>query len=176
MTHQPAPCRHRRRRIHAIAPALTLGAVLFFPSVAGAYVNPISGLPRAGVVLRAFDNPEHDWLPGHRGVDLPLEIGAAVLSPEEGVVAFVGIVVGTPTVSITHPDGVRTTYQPVHATVTTGEVLTVGQQIGTLGHPTTAYPGLQWGAKIGEDYTNPIRLLPAPSIRLKPLTPVGGPV
>ncbi|WP_366087611.1 M23 family metallopeptidase [uncultured Corynebacterium sp.] len=167
---------HLRNLLKALILAISLlVACLFFSPSAAAYVNPASGLPRAGMILRPFDKPEHNWLPGHRGVDLPLDIGADVLSPADGVVAFAGMVVGTPTISITHPDGVRTTYQPVHTILTVGEVVAEKQIIGRLGHPTTPYPGLQWGAKIGEDYLNPIRLLPAPTIRLKPLTPAGAP-
>ncbi|GAB3590608.1 hypothetical protein GCM10027580_02580 [Corynebacterium faecale] len=139
------------------------------------YVNPTSGLPRAGTVIRAFDKPEFNWLPGHRGVDLPLDIGADVFSAGGGVVAFTGVVVGTPTVSIDHDDGVRTTYQPVHAHVSTGDRVVAKQRIGSLGHPTTPYPGLQWGARIDGEYINPIGLLPTPTIRLKPVTPVGVP-
>ncbi|ALC06213.1 hypothetical protein CDES_09105 [Corynebacterium deserti GIMN1.010] len=155
------------RCILALALALALS---YSPSLAHAYINPASGSPRAGTVLRSFDKPEHNWLPGHRGVDLPLDIGAQVLASDDGTVAFAGVVVGTPTVSIDHPDGVRTTYQPVHAHVTVGESVKEGDLIGTLGHPTTNFPGLQWGAKIGDDYINPISLLPKPTIRLKPLT------
>lgn len=167
---------HLRHHLPALFTALTILALLLsFPPGAVAYVNPVSGLPRAGIVLRAFDKPEHNWLAGHRGVDLPLEVGAEVFSAGAGVVAFSGVVVGTPTISIDHPDGVRTTYQPVHSHVSAGEVVAEKQVIGTLGHPTTSYPGLQWGARVGEDYLNPIGLLPAPTIRLKPLKPVDVP-
>lgn len=167
---------HHRSPLRALFLTITLlaGALVLTPGAA-AYVNPTSGRPSAGTVLRPFDKPEHNWLPGHRGVDLALGIGAEVLSPAAGVVAFAGIVVGTPTVSIEHADGVRTTYQPVHTHLVAGEVVVEKQKIGTLGHPTTVHPGLQWGAKIGEDYINPIRLLPAPTIRLKPLKPADAP-
>lgn len=166
---------HLRSLLRALFLTLTLFGGLLLAPGAAAYVNPTSGLPSAGTVLRPFDKPEHNWLPGHRGVDLALEIGADVLSPAAGVVAFAGIVVGTPTVSIDHADGVRTTYQPVHTHLVAGEVVVEKQKIGILGHPTTVHPGLQWGAKIGEDYINPIRLLPAPTIRLKPLKPADVP-
>lgn len=178
------PIHHDERRVthHLRHPLRALLAVLIvlalqlsFLSDARAYVNPASGLPRAGTVLRAFDKPEHNWLPGHRGVDLPLEIGAEVVSAGDGIVVFAGMVAGTPTISIDHADGVRTTYQPVHAHVSTGDPIVVKQAIGTLGHPTTAHPGLQWGARIGDDYINPVGLLPTPTIRLKPVRPAGVP-
>lgn len=142
---------------------------------AQAYVNPASGLPRAGTVLRTFDKPDHNWLPGHRGVDLPLEVGSDVVSAGDGMVVFAGMVAGTPTISIDHADGVRTTYQPVHAHVSAGDPVVAKQVIGRLGHPTTTHPGLQWGARIGDDYINPIGLLPTPTIRLKPVRPADAP-
>lgn len=167
---------HLRNFLPALLITLTiLLGHFYFPPSSAAYVNPSSGLPHAGRVLRPFDKPEKNWLPGHRGVDLHVEIGADIFSAGDGVVAFVGIVVGTPTVSIDHPDGIRTTYQPVHASVSVGDPVVEKQKVGTLGHPTTPYPGLQWGAKVGDDYINPIGLLPAPIIRLKPLMPAGVP-
>ncbi|WP_155290410.1 M23 family metallopeptidase, partial [Rhodococcoides fascians] len=56
-------------------------------------------------VLRAFDPPEHDWLPGHRGVDLAGVDGQNVLAAGEGTVVFAGTVAGKPVVSIDHPSG-----------------------------------------------------------------------
>lgn len=156
------------RLIWILALTFTL-TLLTSPALAHAYVNPATGSDRAGPILRGFDKPEKNWLPGHRGVDLPLNIGETVLASGSGTVAFAGIVVGTPTISIDHADGVRTTYQPVHAHVSVGEHVEEGDAIGILGHPTTKFPGLQWGAKIGEEYINPLSLLPRPTIRLKPL-------
>jgi len=51
-----------------------------------------------------------------------------------------------------------------------GDTVTGQQPIGTLAPGGThGYPGLQWGAKFGaNDYINPLTLLPAPVIRLKP--------
>ncbi|WP_080794259.1 M23 family metallopeptidase [Corynebacterium pacaense] len=144
--------------------------ILLLPiPAADAYVNPATGQTRAGRVLRSFDKPARNWLPGHRGVDLDLQVGRRVLAAGPGTVAFSGDVAGTPTISIDHPDGIRTTYQPVHPLVGTGDRIEEGDVIGVLGHPTTAFPGLQWGARRDGDYINPIGLLPAPTIRLKPL-------
>ncbi|MCF4006384.1 M23 family metallopeptidase [Corynebacterium uropygiale] len=141
---------------------------------AAAYVDPTTGRPSARKVLRPFDKPAQNWLPGHRGVDLDAPIGSDILAAEDGAVAFVGVVAGTPTLSIDHADGIRTTYQPVHAVVERGAQVKEGQLIGRLGHPFDGYPGLHWGAKRGEDYLNPLSLLDAPVIRLKPVGGRGG--
>lgn len=143
--------------------------LLAAPPAAEAYVSPATGSPEVSRVLRAFDRPEHNWLPGHRGVDLDLPVGAPVLAAGDGTVAFAGAVAGTPTVSIHHADGIRTTYQPVHARVAEGETVREGGVIGTLGHPVDGWPGLHWGARTGpDDYLNPLSLLQLPTIRLKP--------
>ncbi|MGP6172904.1 M23 family metallopeptidase [Corynebacterium sp. A21] len=138
-------------------------------SPAVSYVDPTTGAASATSVLRAFDKPPQNWLPGHRGVDLALQVGSPVVAAGDGVVAFAGSVAGTPTISIDHADGIRTTYQPVHPLISRGEQVTTGQEIGRLAHPTDGWPGLHWGARIGEDYQNPLGLLSRPAIRLKPV-------
>ncbi len=139
---------------------------------AHAYVSPTGEVH----VLRAFDRPERNWLPGHRGVDLALPVGGQVRAAGDGVVAFAGVVAGTPTVSVHHADGVRTTYQPVHARVLRGDEVREGQVIGALGHPVDGFPGLHWGARRGAtDYLNPLSLLDTPAIRLKPTPQVSTP-
>src|ERR687893_3182208 len=67
--------------------------------------------PRPAVV-RAFDKPAQNWLPGHRGVDLAGAAGQTVLAAGPGTVVFAGSVAGKPVVSIDHPGGFRTTYEP----------------------------------------------------------------
>lgn len=139
---------------------------------AGAYRDPITGSPRPSMVTRAFDPPAQDWLPGHRGVDLFAAPGQPITAAGSGTVNFAGVIAGTPTVSIDHPDGIRTTYQPVLARVRAGDTVTVGQVIGILSTPTDGHPGLSWGAKWAErkaDYINPLSLLDSPVIRLKPV-------
>jgi len=133
-----------------------------------AWVDPTTGASYASGVLRLYDPPAQNWLPGHRGVDLRLDIGEEVLAAGDGTVAFVGVVAGTPTVSIQHEE-IRTTYQPVHGWVSQGEVVREGDVIGKLGHPFDDAPGLHWGARTGKDqYMNPLSLL-TPTIRLKPV-------
>lgn len=159
-----------KTRIASVLTALL--AALLTAGPAAAYVDPTTGAPHASRVTRAADIPEKNWLPGHRGVDLAARPGVDILASEDGVVAFAGVVAGTPTVSIDHADGIRTTYQPVHAAVSKGDRVKEGQPIGRLGHPFDGYPGLHWGAKTGKDsYINPLILLEVPPIRLKPLKP-----
>ncbi|MHA2789244.1 M23 family metallopeptidase [Corynebacterium sp. S7] len=166
---------HTRQVILALSSFLvvlftSIFSSIFAPASAAAYVDPTTGLPQATRVLRGAEIPQKNWLPGHRGVDLALPIGGDVLAAEAGTIAFAGVVFGTPTISIDHADGIRTTYQPVHAQVAVGDVVLEGQIIGRLGHPFDDYPGLHWGARTGPDlYINPLSLLDRPTIRLKPV-------
>ncbi|MDY3127783.1 MAG: M23 family metallopeptidase [Corynebacterium sp.] len=144
-----------------------LGLFITLPVLVG-WVDPSSGLPHATQILRPFDPPTQRWLPGHRGVDLPLTPGSEVYSSGDGLVVFAGNVAGTPVISVQH-DGFRTTYQPVHAYVSRGETVKEGQVMGILAHSSDGHAGLHWGAKRGDDdYFNPLLLL-RPTIRLKPV-------
>jgi murein DD-endopeptidase MepM/ murein hydrolase activator NlpD len=111
--------------------------------------------------------------PGHRGVDLASVAGAAVLTAGAGTVLFAGEVVGRGVVSVDHPGGLRTTYEPVSATVAAGDRVARGEQLGTvqLGHPgCTATACLHWGVRRGpSDYLDPLRLVVMPRVRLLPV-------
>lgn len=164
----------QRATIRATVVAATMSYAFALASPALAYVDPTTGRPTASHVVRAADIPEKNWLPGHRGVDLAARTGQDILAAEDGVVAFTGIVVGVPTVSIDHADGIRTTYQPVHATVREGDNVREGQPIGRMAPAMNDHPGLHWGARTGKDsYINPLSLLDAPTIRLKPVDELG---
>ena len=117
-------------------------------------------LPGRPPVTRAFDPPEQRWNAGHRGVDLGTGLTSKVLAPANGVVVFAGMVAKRPVISLMHPNGVRTTYEPVVAVVKVGQPVGRGAVIGRLvpGHcPTRTC--LHWGAKRGLEYVDPLSLL-----------------
>lgn len=124
--------------------------------------------PVPGHVITAYDPPEQNWLPGHRGVDLAAGAGTPVRSSGPGTVHFAGSVAGTPTVSVRHDGGFRTTYQPVRPSVEAGWEVSRGEVIGELADD--SHPGLHWGALRGQsDYFNPLDLLGRRPIVLKPV-------
>ena len=115
-------------------------------------------------VLRTFDPPATAWGAGHRGVDLLGRVGDPVLAAAAGTVTFVGTVAGTDVVTISH-GSVRTTYEPVSAEVRVGQQVSLGSVIGALraGHCDNLASGqacLHWGLLRGEDYLDPLRLIP----------------
>lgn len=134
------------------------------------YGWPLPGTPR---VTRRFDPPPRRWLSGHRGVDLAGRPGEPVLAAGPGRVVFAGPVAGTGVVSIAHRGGLRTTYQPVKASVHAGQRVEEGDTIGVLqgGHsgcPKAAC--LHWGLRRDRQYLDPLTLLGLGRVRLLPVT------
>ncbi|MEV6065689.1 peptidoglycan DD-metalloendopeptidase family protein [Nocardia sp. NPDC052001] len=164
------------RRLTPIAfgwlPILLIGPIVFAPSglaAPGEFDWPLRPRP---AVVRAFDKPERNWLPGHRGVDLAGTPGQQVLAAGGGTIAFAGIIAGKPVVSIDHPGGLRTTYEPVTPSIPLGRTVNRGAVVGVLnrGHdgcPVAAC--LHWGARRSRDYLDPLGLIHRTPIRLKPL-------
>ncbi|MCV7104071.1 M23 family metallopeptidase [Mycobacterium palustre] len=127
-------------------------------------------------VTRGSDAPSPDWQPGHRGVDLPGSPGQPVYAAGPATVVFAGLLAGRPVVSLAHPGGLRTSYEPVRAAVRAGQAVTAGTVIGELvaGHrgcPATAclHWGAMWGPASRAEYVDPLGLLKSTPIRLKPL-------
>jgi len=115
--------------------------------------------PVAGPVVRAFDPPDIVYGAGHRGIDIGAAEGTTVVAAAAGVVTFVGSINYVPMITVTHPDGVRTTYQPVLAAVQQGATVATGEVIGVLqaGHGTTT--SLHFGVLRDSTYLDPLAWL-----------------
>jgi len=161
--------------------ALTLGAALVSAVPAAADDDRLDWpLRPPPAVTRAFDAPVQDWHPGHRGVDLAGAAGQPVYAAGAATVVFAGLLAGRPVVSLAHPGGSRTSYEPVRAAVRAGQSVAAGTVIGTLmaGHPgcrvaACLHWGAMWGPASGAHYVDPLGLLRSTPIRLKPLRPSG---
>ncbi len=129
---------------------------------------PIDGTHQ---VTRDFDPPAVKWGSGHRGVDLAGEAPMPVYAAGDGTVSYAGVLAGRGVVAVTHPNGLKTTYEPVTTSVTVGAVVTGGQQIGVLEAGHAGCPGaacLHWGLRRGETYLDPLSLLKPRKVRLLP--------
>jgi len=118
------------------------------------------------VVVRGWEPPAAPYGPGHRGVDLAAAVGDPVRAVAAGRVIFAGRVAGRGVISVgltgTGDPPLRTTYEPVRASVQDGDEVAAGEVVGVLEPPTghCAASCLHWGLLRGETYLNPLSLLP----------------
>ena len=142
-------------------------------------------------VIRPFEKPAQRWSTGHRGVDLAVpEHDRRVYAPAPGKVVFSGTVVNRKVLVIAHPDGRRSTFEPMDEALPVGTTVAAGDIIGTVAAPDSAgenserpyrrcsTPCLYWGVRQGgargdgsgkdAEYINPMSLLGSkePSILL----------
>lgn len=140
-------------------------------------------------VVHPFEKPAQRWSAGHRGVDLAVpENDRHVYAPAPGKVVFSGTVVNRKVLVLAHPDGRRSTFEPMDEALPVGTTVAAGEVIGTVAvtaggngerpyrRCTTAC--LYWGVRQGGDrgdgsgktaeYINPMSLLGSkePSILL----------
>ncbi|NLU75089.1 M23 family metallopeptidase [Streptomyces sp. HNM0575] len=133
-------------------------------------------------VVRGWEPPPEPWAAGHRGVDLAAPRGSPVRAVAGGRVSFAGRVAGRGVVSVELPGTgrppLRTTYEPVRASVRKGRRVRAGQILGTAAGAASHCRGgcLHWGVRKGERYLDPLSLLPASVLRGGPsrLLPVFG--
>jgi murein DD-endopeptidase MepM/ murein hydrolase activator NlpD len=111
-------------------------------------------------LARPFIAPPHEYGPGHRGIDLDLLGGVAVLAPADGVVAFSGSVAGRGILTIDHGDGLVTTLEPVESVLAAGVAVRRSQEVATLAVGGHSAPGtLHFGVRLHGAYINPMLLL-----------------
>lgn len=136
---------------------LLLAPLLAAPAAHAAAPRRVAPVP--GAVLRTFAVGEQNWLPGHRGVDLAAAPGTSVQAAADGTVSWAGVIAGVPMISVQHPDGLRTTYQPVQAGLPAGTPVVAGEPIGTLQAGHCASGCLHWGVRDGDSYLDPLAWL-----------------
>jgi hypothetical protein len=123
----------------------------------GSYAWPVKG-----AVIRGFEEPKDPYGAGHRGIDIAVPFGTAMVASQDGTVSFAGWVAGSLFISIDHADGVRTTYSWLSAVlVSKGDQVGRGALIGNTGqgHPSVPTPHLHFGARVGSTYLDPMLLL-----------------
>ena len=117
---------------------------------------PLDG-PRA--VSAPFRAPAHEYGAGHRGIDLSTQLGAVVRAPAAGTVAFRGTVVDRPLLTIEHADGLVSTFEPLLSSLSPGDVVAEGDDIGTVAAGGHAVAGnLHLGVRLDGAYINPLLL------------------
>lgn len=140
-------------------------------------------------VIRPFEKPAQRWSTGHRGVDLAVpENDRRVYAPAAGKVVFSGTVVNRKVLVLAHPDGRRSTFEPMDEALPVGTTVAAGEVIGTVAitaggtserpYRRCSTACLYWGVRQGgargdgsgktAEYINPMSLLGSkePSILL----------
>lgn len=116
-------------------------------------------------MIDAFRPPAHIGGRGNRGLEYATRPGSAVRAAAPGRVAYAGRVGAGLHVTVSHPDGVRTSYSFLQSiAVAANQRVTSGQLLGTSG------ASFHFGARIGEAYVDPAVL--AGSTRTARLIPV----
>ena len=152
-----------------MVPSLVLAALVLLSDPRAGFGWPLAGTP---VVERRFDPPESDYGAGHRGVDLAADVGEEVLAAGAGTVTYAGLLAGRGVVAVTHAGGLRTTYEPVDASVLLGDVVETGDVLGTVatGHASCRTGTcLHWGLRRGDAYLDPLVLVLGGPVRLLPV-------
>lgn len=140
-------------------------------------------------VVHPFEKPAQRWSAGHRGVDLAVpENDRRVYAPAPGKVVFSGTVVNRKVLVLAHPDGRRSTFEPMDEALPVGTTVAAGETIGTVAvtaggtgerpYRRCSTACLYWGVRQGgargdgsgktAEYINPMSLLGSkePSILL----------
>lgn len=118
-------------------------------------VATAAAAPVGGRVLRPFDPPATPYGRGHRGVDLAAQPGEPVRAALAGTVTFAGRVAGVTWVTVTHADGLATTYGGFVPSVQAGDHVGLGARLGRAGDRAR----LDWGARRDGRYIDPLLLL-----------------
>ena len=140
-------------------------------------------------VVHPFEKPAQRWSAGHRGVDLAVpENDRRIYAPAPGKVVFSGTVVNRKVLVLAHPDGRRSTFEPMDEALPVGTTVAAGEVIGTVAvtaggtgerpYRRCSTACLYWGVRQGgargdgsgktAEYINPMSLLGSkePSILL----------
>lgn len=135
------------------------------------WTSPVADPP---TVVRGFDPPDVPWAAGHRGVDLASSAGQEIRAPADGSVSFVGTVVDRGVLTVTHSDGLRSSFEPVSSDLSPGDLVRQGDVVarldGTPGH-CAPLACVHWGVREGDEYRDPMALLRGGPVVLLPLSP-----
>lgn len=119
-------------------------------------------VPGARHVAQPFLAPAHEYAPGHRGIDLTAAEGTEVHAPADGVVAFRGVVVDRPLLTIDHGSGIVSTFEPMESELTPGTIVRTGDRLGVVAHGGHSPVGqLHVGVRLNGVYINPMLMFGA---------------
>lgn len=107
-----------------------------------------------------YQEPEHAYAAGHRGLDYFAPEGTSVQSPESGTVTFAGMVAGKPVLTVEVSDVLRYSFEPLVTDLAVGDVVGRGEYLGVVsegGHCSNVC--LHFGVREHGKYVNPVKFL-----------------
>ena len=155
------PRRLRRLRVRlarAFAVTLSLAVATAAPAASNAAGNWAWPVEPPYRILRPFIAPATQYSAGHRGIDVAAS-SARVFAPSAGVVHFSGVVVDRPVLSIRHPGGLISSYEPVIALVAEGQSVARGDVIGEAIPGHCSVPCIHFGLRRDGEYISPLNYL-----------------
>ena len=90
-------------------------------------------------LVNQYRQPNSDYSAGHRGVDYLVDQNQAVLAPADGEVWFVRKVFQRNLITLRHPGGLLSEFEPVCSDLVKGQAVLQGQEIGHLCEPDSSY-------------------------------------
>lgn len=115
-----------------------------------------SGSP-ATSITQDFHVGEHNWDPGHRGIDIQAPTLSTIVAPSNGAISFAGSVGGKNSVSMKLAGGVVLSFEPASTTLAVGTIVSKGQSIATVTGHSDHCDGIcvHWGARRNGKYVDP---------------------
>lgn len=110
-------------------------------------------------IVRPFIAPPTPYSAGHRGIDIAADPATAVVAPADGVVHFAGVVVDRPVLSLRHPGGLISSFEPVTSELAEGDPVARGSVVGVLGEGHCDAPCLHLGVRLHGEYVSPLNYL-----------------
>jgi hypothetical protein len=177
--HRPSTGHVARRLARAFASMALIASTLLAPTASpepSTWAWPVAD---PHVVVRPWQAPADDYSAGHRGIDIDAPVGTVVVAPESGEVHFAGRVVDRSVVSIAHPGGLVSSYEPVETRLKKGDRVARGEPIGLVtaaSSPSHCAPScLHLGVRRDGRYLSPLILLEnRPRAILLPVDSPGG--
>lgn len=146
-----------------IAPVLWIG-----PSQSSGQ-EPVIELPIAFLepvdTINPYLAPMTEYGAGHRGIDLPADIGTEALSPATGLISFVGKVGYRNVVSVSFGNSLTASLEPVCSELSEGLAVSSGEVIGMVCEPDPEYVWhcseicLHFGTRTEDGYFSPLALI-----------------
>jgi murein DD-endopeptidase MepM/ murein hydrolase activator NlpD len=141
----------------AVSPAAMAASV---HQAEGASVNWAWPVSQPRMIVRPYIAPPTPYAAGHRGIDIGTSSDQLeVFSPDDGVVHFAGVVVDRPVLSIRHPGGLLSSFEPVTTGLVAGATVHRGQAVGMLQAGHCLRPCLHFGVRLHGEYLSPLNFL-----------------